>query len=205
MSFVKIKSWIVGVLLLTTSCGLAPSTQNQKAITQNHASQQNSTIADQTALASAAPIPHNPLDGQIAPEFRLHTLDGNKTVTLHQLLQNGPVLINAFASWCPPCQMETPELVALAKKYHDKIQFIGVNMTTHDKISNLKSFVKHYGISYPVLLDEKGTFEHAYHILGYPTTMVILPDGRFQNVYVGGLINVQFAAMIAKATAVSSK
>lgn len=124
--------------------------------------------------------------GQLAPRFALLSLN-NKTVTLASLLGKKPIIINAWASWCPPCQEETPEFVKAQKRYGRAITFIGVNLTSIDSVKEARIFAHKYHIPYPVLLDTKGAFRQAYTVIAEPETFVLTRSGRVVMVYVGAL------------------
>jgi cytochrome c biogenesis protein CcmG, thiol:disulfide interchange protein DsbE len=147
-----------------------------------------------SAAPATAPVP-----GHTAPSFSLQVLNGDKSISLSDLLRNNKfIVLNAFASWCDPCRQETPDLVRMASKYAGKIQFIGVNMTQDDSASDAKTFVKKYGISYPVLMDKNGDFMNEYNISGFPTTFLLSPKGKVISVHVGLLTQGQIQTMITK-------
>ncbi len=150
----------------------------------------------QSSTSTAAPIP-----GHIAPGFSLTSLsDGGKTISLHDLTHNNkPILLNAFASWCDQCQQETPDLVRMASKYASRVQFVGVNMTQDDNTKDAASFVKKYGIKYPVLLDQKGVFMHEYNVTGLPTTFLLSSTGKVLSVHLGYLSGQQMQTMMVQA------
>lgn len=154
-----------------------------------------------TTNTTAQPVSKSPLVGKMAPNFSLQTLDQKSSRSLHQLVGKKVVLINAFASWCPPCQQETSDLIAMSKKYAGKVQFIGVDMTYVDSVSDAKNFVHKYGITYPVLLDTKGAFSQKYQILGYPTTFILNASGTIVNVHSGILTKTQIQQLITQALA----
>ncbi|MCL6626858.1 TlpA family protein disulfide reductase [Alicyclobacillus shizuokensis] len=130
-----------------------------------------------------------PAPGRIAPSFVLARLpDTSQTVSLSDLLRKGePVILNAWASWCQPCAKETPELVQAAKRYQGRIEFVGINMTEDDKLADARRFAARYKIPYLLLADLHGEFSKAYHIEGYPTTVLIDPEGRIQRMQTGQL------------------
>jgi len=153
-----------------------------------------------TNTSTTQPVSKSPLVGKQAPNFSLQTLDQKSDVNLQQLLGKKKVLlINVWASWCYPCQQETPDLIAMSKAYAGKVQFVGVNMTSDDSVSAAKDFVHKYGITYPVLLDSKGAFSHNYQIIGYPTTFVLAPNGTIVNVHIGLLSKGQIQQLIDQA------
>ena len=88
--------------------------------------------------------------GSHRPEFSLPDMDG----VTHQLSEwDGKVLVvNFWATWCPPCRKETPAFVELQDKYGDKgLQFIGVAI---DEKDNVEDFADTYGVNYPMLLGD---------------------------------------------------
>lgn len=177
---------IVSIALVLVGCGNV-STAGSKI-------QETSTNS-----ATSQPVSKSPLVGKAAPNFSLKTLDQKSSISLHQFLGKKIVLINAWASWCYPCQQETPDLIAMSKKYAGKVQFVGVNMTSDDSVSDAKNFVHKYGITYPVLLDSKGAFSHDYQIIGYPTTFILDPNGTIVNVHIGILTKDQIQQLINQA------
>lgn len=80
------------------------------------------------------------------------------------------------------------------------MQFIGVDMTSDsDSVAAVKTFVKNYRMTYPVLLDLKGTFSRDYKIIGYPTTFIVDSNGYVVNAHIGELTTSQIAQMYEQA------
>jgi cytochrome c biogenesis protein CcmG/thiol:disulfide interchange protein DsbE len=150
---------------------------------------------------SAAPSAEETLPassiGKAAPDFLLPDLHGN-TVALSNVIGRKPVVLNFWASWCGPCQEETPDLIKTYNAYKDRVLFYGINGTSQDSAEAAKKFAGKYGIPYPVLLDKQGTVMERYGILGFPTTFVIDTKGRIVNMHVGLLTEIQFKAMLDK-------
>lgn len=182
---------ILAAALLVSGCGTI------QANTRNGIADANA--GDQASTSSQ--VPTNPLVGKLAPNFTLNTLDGHGTMTLKDLKGKGePILLNAWASWCPPCQQETPDLEEMSKEYAGKMEFVGINMTSdNDTVSNAKGFVQKYHITYPILLDLKGTFSKAYKIIGYPTTFILSPSGKVLSVHLGELTKAQIRQLYIQA------
>lgn len=190
-------SMILSLSLLVTGCGTVVPHNSTGGPTTTSNSANGASIGQANSVPA---VPESPLVGHPAPNFDLKTLNEKTTVALHDLLGKQPILINAWASWCPPCQQETPDLVAMSKKYAGKIQFVGVNMTSdHDSVTAAKAFVHKYGVTYLTLLDLKGSFFKDYQIIGYPTTFILEPNGTAQNVHVGLLTRSQMESLIANA------
>jgi peroxiredoxin len=126
------------------------------------------------AAPSAAPVP-GPVVGRPAPAFALTTIDG-KTVRLADY-RGKTLVINVWGSWCPPCRLETPDLVAESKATTKRgVAFLGVDTTETANV--VRAFVAAKGIAYPqAVTTSTSDFAKAYDIRNYPTTLVIGPDG----------------------------
>ncbi|RKN85037.1 TlpA family protein disulfide reductase [Paenibacillus ginsengarvi] len=135
------------------------------AIYQNIASKDR-----QASAKEAAPKPN-----YLAPGFKLSSLDGN----VYEVggTREKPLLVNFWASWCGPCELEAPDLKQLYDKYKDQIDFYAVNMTASDRMDNIKSFVKHFEFKFPVLLDSDGKVGELYRVNGIPMTFLVDKNG----------------------------
>jgi DsbE subfamily thiol:disulfide oxidoreductase len=123
--------------------------------------------------------------GKPAPEFTLKTLDGARTVTLSEL-RGKKVLINFWASWCPPCVEETPALIEAYKQLNDpNVAFVAIGM--QDETANLQKFAKDYGIPYIVVEDPDGKVGDAYGVRGLPTTLFIDSSGAVHSIINGAV------------------
>lgn len=122
--------------------------------------------------------------GQITPNqyFTLDDTEG-QSVSLDETLKNNKaVLLNFWATWCPPCQEEIPGLISLQSKHKDKgFTVLGVDVgESAQKVSN---FMKKVGINYPVLLDKDMKVSEAYRVVGIPTSFLIDSNGKILGVY----------------------
>ena len=113
--------------------------------------------------------------GTAAPVFSLKGLDG-KDYSLPELLQKGPVVAAFFKISCPVCQFTFPFLERLYKKYGgDGVAFLGISQ---DDARATKDFASEYGVTFPMVLDEKGySASNAYGLTNVPTIFLIEPDG----------------------------
>jgi peroxiredoxin len=113
--------------------------------------------------------------GTAAPVFSLQGLDG-KRYSLPELLQEGPVVAAFFKISCPVCQFTFPFLERLYKKYGgDGVTFLGISQ---DDARATKEFVREYGVTFAMALDEKGyPASNAYGLTNVPTILLIEPDG----------------------------
>ena len=121
------------------------------------------------------PAPSGPQIGQPAPDFALRTLDG-RLVRLADY-RGKTLVVNVWGSWCPPCRLETPDLIAESlSEASQGVAFLGVDTT--ESAAAAKAFVAAKGVPYPqAVTDTYGAFARAYDIRNYPTTLVIGPDG----------------------------
>jgi peroxiredoxin len=110
-----------------------------------------------------------------APSFKLLGTDG-RTYEVNGK-RDKPVLLNFWASWCDPCQMEAPDLKAVYNKYKDQFDLYGVNVTSKDKLAEAQSFVKQYQLPFPILLDKDGKVSDQYRVNLIPTSYLIDRNG----------------------------
>lgn len=126
-----------------------------------------------------------PQNGFLAPEFSLENLDGGKT-SLGDL-RGKVVLVNFWASWCPPCREEMPTLERVYHKYQEQgLVVLAVNSTIQDNFNDAQAFVSANNLSFPILLDKNGVATCLYRIQSLPTSFFIGPDGIIREVVVGG-------------------
>ena len=126
--------------------------------------------------------------GNLAPDFQLDNLDG-KPVALSDL-KGKPVLLNFWATWCPPCRDEMPYIQEIYEEWSGKgLELLAVNMG--DSSSKVKRFLENYNLSFPVLLDTKQTVAQKYNIRGIPATFFIDENGIIQVVKVGAFVDKQ--------------
>ena len=122
--------------------------------------------------------------GQLSPDFTLKTVAGT-TVTLSEL-KGHPVVINFWASWCPPCRVEMPLLVAAYQAHREAgLEVLAVNMTDQDGKKDMRKFVAEFAMPFQVALDEKGRIRKLYGLIAYPTTVFVGSDGIVRVVHSG--------------------
>jgi len=126
-----------------------------------------------------------PQNGFLAPDFSLKTLDG-QTVKLSDF-RGKVVLVNIWASWCPPCRAEMPAFERVYQNYKGQgLIVLAVDSTVQDTISNAKKFVDENGLSFPILLDEGGIVTRLYQVQSLPNSFFIGADGVIREVVIGG-------------------
>lgn len=134
-----------------------------------------STHASGSGASSVARV------GQLAPQWTQKTSSGD-SLSLASL-RGKPVYLNFFATWCPPCNEEAPDVNALQKQYAAKgLQTVGV-----DELENAKKaqqFVKKFGLVYPAIVDD-GTLQNQYSVNGLPVHVFIDRKGIVKKIVVG--------------------
>jgi len=140
--------------------------------------------ADKTGTSTAGKIPA-PQQGFLAPDFELKTTDG-ETVKLSDL-RGQAVLVNLWATWCPPCRAEMPAIEKVYNDYKDEgFIVLAVNMTYQDTFANIAPFIDEYGLTFPILLDETSQVGTAYQLRSLPSSFFIDREGIISEVVIGG-------------------
>jgi cytochrome c biogenesis protein CcmG, thiol:disulfide interchange protein DsbE len=123
--------------------------------------------------------------GSTAPDFTLSTPQG-QGITLSEL-RGKAVLINLWATWCPPCEQEMPTIQKLYREYRDQdFVVLAVNVTAQDNPLNILPFIERYGLTFPILLDETGQVSAVYGLRSLPTSYFIGRDGTIREIVIGG-------------------
>ena len=118
-------------------------------------------------------------DPAITSGTKFKCLDGKSEVILEAI--RGPVLINVWGSWCPPCKLEMPFLVALAQT--KKVAIVGINIDEPD-METPRDFVVHTGITWPNLFDDDGRSNGTFGF-GVPVTWFIDASGKVTYRHIG--------------------
>ncbi len=127
--------------------------------------------------------PARPEVGYLAPDFTLRDLEG-KEVTLSEY-RGKTVFINFWATWCPPCRAEMPEIKKLHEQMPDLV-ILGVNMGhTEASPQDVARFMKRYGYTWRVPFDADGRVSERYSVLSIPTSFFIGPDGVIRSKFIG--------------------
>lgn len=122
--------------------------------------------------------------GTPAPEFELESLEGTK-VQLAGLREGGRIVVLDFwATWCPPCREGLPVITETMANYpEDKAVFYAINVMEDAK--TVRTFLDDQKLDIHVLLDSEGTVGDLYGVTGIPQTVVIGADGTIQSIHVG--------------------
>ena len=136
------------------------------------------------ATTDGAPPP-SPREGFSAPDFTLDLLGGGQ-ITLSDL-RGQAVMINIWASWCPPCREEMLAILKVYENYKDRgLVVLAVNTTYQDNETAAAAFVDEFGLTFPVPLDRHGNVSNRYQLRGLPSTYFVDREGVIRSVVVGG-------------------
>lgn len=160
-------------------------TQKPGTISEAPQGQQVSTGTDSQSRAAKPESPELQ-----APNFTVQDTAG-KQVALHDLVGK-PVILNFWASWCPPCKAEMPDFEAAYKEHGDTIQFMMVNMTDggRETVATAEQFIKGQGYTFPVYFDTEQEAAITYGVSAIPTTYFINAQGNLVA-YAAGAISAQ--------------
>ena len=131
-----------------------------------------------------------PVVGAYAPDFIAQTLDGQ---SFHLKTTRGkPVVLNFWATWCPPCRAEMPMLQQYYNAHKNDYLMVAVNDA--EPAERVQAFIQQQGFNFTVVLDPSQYIVGAYRIQGFPTTFFIDAKGVIRNTHVGMLNQAQLEA-----------
>jgi thiol-disulfide isomerase/thioredoxin len=155
---------------------------------------------DAVQTASSAPAPfearpewslpksNHPLVGGIAPDFSMTLLDSGEAVSLSDF-RGGAVMVNFWATWCPPCRAEMPWLQAAAETHQD-LTILAVNagerVPAEMAPETIGMFVRQMGLTFPILYGpEAYEVQTEWQVWGLPATFLVSPDGTVADSHQG--------------------
>jgi peroxiredoxin len=144
-----------------------PATNNSKA-TSNY----SNTATNNTGNSSS----------ELAPDFVLTDTQGNQ-VKLSDY-RGKVVILDFWATWCPPCRKGIPDLIDLKKTFKDRLTIIGISLDTDSK-NEVVPFMKEYGINYKVVYGDNDVVQKYGNIQAIPTSFIIDQKGNIVTSFVG--------------------
>jgi thiol-disulfide isomerase/thioredoxin len=134
--------------------------------------------------------------GNAAPDFTVMTLDGAGFTLFDHLADDGrPIFLNMWASWCPPCRAEMPDIDA-ASQSHEDVLFIGI--AVNDDPADSTEFATSIDIGYTIGFDEEGAVSTAYEVVGLPASYVISSDGNILEQVFGSVTEEDIDEILAR-------
>ncbi|MFF5995601.1 TlpA disulfide reductase family protein [Lysinibacillus sp. KU-BSD001] len=178
---------IVSLLLVFVAVNLLTSDETASSL---EIQQAESKVGEETVEVNTevnAEIPY-------AKDFTLPNLQGEE-VNLSDY-KGQIVILNFWATWCPPCKEEMPHMQSFYEK-QDDIEIVAVNLTSMDVgLDKVKQFVDAYGLTFPILLDEEDIVGQQYGIITIPTTYIIDREGKVFQEIVGAVDEQMLEEMI---------
>lgn len=124
-------------------------------------------------------------EGVFANELSFADLDGNE-VGMAELLEDGPAILDFWATWCGPCKLAMPAWAELAGRYADRgVQLVPVSWDNPKMYPRVRSWIEEQGFTFRSLVDPGKTSGRALGVVSLPTTFLVAPDGRIVFSHVG--------------------
>ena len=111
-------------------------------------------------------------------------------------LRGTPVVVNVWATWCPPCVEEAPHLAEVSQEYEGRVQFVGLDIL--DDRTAAKEFIERYGWQYPSVFDPAGEIRDALGYIGQPVTVIYDREGKQAFEHVGAVDSALLRSEIEK-------
>jgi len=160
------------------------------------------------APSKIQPAQQSKLEGKMAPDFTLPSLDGKKLKLSDY--RGKIVFLNMWATWCPPCREEMPSMQKLHEHFKGK-DFVMLTVSIDEKKEDVTKFVKELGLTFPVVLDPEQKVTAQYGLTGVPETFLIDKNGIVMHHIIGpgewsgeGLVNA-FDGLVAKPAKATAK
>ncbi len=184
------------LILLLGGAGVAYSAlrQNtaQESVSVMPETEQNPTEAGMPEKSGTVP------EIQSAPDFTFLNAEGEETRLAD--LTGKPILINFWATWCPPCKEELPCFQKAYAEYGQQVQFLMMNETdgVRDTVESAAAFVQENGYDFPLCFDNKGQGGQAYSVMYIPVTVFITAEGKLAYQHVGAITEEALFSMLER-------
>ena len=178
---------------------IAPQADGSLTVVQNHDAP-IPAVRDDQAKAKGLPQPADPTrftsvkDPSEPLRWSFPDLNGRIVSNTDDRFRGKVVIVDIAGSWCPNCHDETPFLVDLYRKYHDRgLEIVALSFEEAAQLQNptrLRAFIKHYGITYTVLVpgepkEASEKLPQAVNLNSFPTTFFVARDGRVRSAHAG--------------------
>ena len=134
-----------------------------------------------TSLDPGSDLTEAPIPGYLAPQFVLNSTVGEE-ISLEDYL-GLPVVLNFWATWCPPCRAEVPHFQDASVKYNGRATIVGIDQGEPQSV--VTDFANSFALSYPLLLDQDNSVNRQYGVSALPTTVFVDAQGVVREVYTG--------------------
>jgi cytochrome c biogenesis protein CcmG, thiol:disulfide interchange protein DsbE len=133
-----------------------------------------------------------PVTGPAVPDRAYETLGGGQASLAEHVGE--PMVVNFFASWCPPCVAEMPDLERVHLAVQDEVRFVGLN--TQDSPTAATELVELTGVSYDIGLDPDGELFRDFEVIAMPSTFFVDADGTIVHRHAGLMTETQLRELV---------
>ena len=179
--------WIIGVIAFVALLGGASVLYNKYSaeVEKEGLLMENSEqavieeeVSEETSAENANSEETESQELVMAPDFTVYDADGNE-VSLSDFIGK-PTVVNFWASWCGPCQMEMPDFDEMYQELGDEVNFFMVNMTdgSRETVEAAKKFIEDSGYSFPIYFDTDLDAAMTYGVNSLPSTYFIDAEGH---------------------------
>lgn len=142
---------------------------------------------DNTSASPAGGRTGAPGNRNAAPDFTVTDGGGNRVSTAD--LSGKPVILNFWATWCPPCRSELPAFDKLYRQYGNEVSFMMIDLTDgyRETVEGVKKFMSENGYTFPVYYDTEGSAAEAYNVSSIPFTVAVGRNGNIVGTHLGAM------------------
>lgn len=190
------KKKYLSYIILALLAFLALSCKNKNVVVKNNEVVDGNNVFDLDQSAdSTFKVDSKIYDLAVGMTMPNVKVDTNKGSTFELNKTSKPVLINFWATWCPPCRMEMPGLQSLYEEYGDRIDFVMINLgETKETIQDF--LVENELYTFPIGYDETNSYGDKFSIMAIPTTYIVGKDKVIKNYVIGAREERQFKEYI---------
>ena len=142
---------------------------------------------DNTSAPPAEGRTGEPGNRNAAPDFTVTDGGGNRVSTAD--LSGKPVILNFWATWCPPCRSELPAFDKLYRQYGNEVSFMMIDLTDgyRETVEGVKKFISENGYTFPVYYDTEESAAEAYNVSSIPFTVAVGRNGNIVGTHLGAM------------------
>jgi cytochrome c biogenesis protein CcmG/thiol:disulfide interchange protein DsbE len=140
-------------------------------------------LSRETNAGGPMPVNTAPYVGSLAPDFTLQTIDGQAIALSDFATDEKPVVLNFWATWCPPCRVEMPYFQNASRLYDGEVAILGLNQA--ESAETMAAYARDHGLTYLLLVDRDMKVNNLYGVLNLPTTIFIDRNGIVREVLIG--------------------
>lgn len=142
---------------------------------------------DNTSAPPAGERTGAPGNRNAAPDFTVTDGGGNRVSTAD--LSGKPVILNFWATWCPPCRSELPAFDKLYRQYGNEVSFMMIDLTDgyRETVEGVRKFISENGYTFPVYYDTEGSAAEAYNVSSIPFTVAVGRNGNIVGTHLGAM------------------